>query len=66
MEYLGFNPCKADPNIWMKKAKRADNTNYRKYILLYVDDYLAILVDPESIVQKTNWEVISDEGSFYR
>ena len=50
MEYLGFSPCKADADIWMKKAKRADNSDYWEYILLYVDDCLAISVDPESII----------------
>ena len=51
MEYLGLSPCKADPDIWMKKAKRADNTDYWEYVLLYVDDCLAISVSPESIVR---------------
>ena len=31
MEFLGFNPCKADPNIWMRKAKRVGNSNYWEY-----------------------------------
>ena len=51
MEYLGFSPCKADLDIWMRKAKRADNTDYWEYVLLYVDDCLAILVNSESIVR---------------
>ena len=34
MEYLGFNPWKADPDIWMRKAKRADNIDFWKYVLL--------------------------------
>ena len=49
MEYLGLSPCKADADIWMRKAKRAGNSDYWKYILLYVDDCLAISEDPESI-----------------
>ena len=28
MEYLEFSPCKADPDIWMRKVKRVDNSNY--------------------------------------
>ena len=38
MEFLGFNPCMADPDVWMRKAKRADNTDYWEYVLLYIDD----------------------------
>ena len=51
MEYLGFGPCKADADIWMRKAKRADNSDYWEYVLLYVDNCLAISEDPESIVR---------------
>ena len=49
MEYLGFSPCKADANIWMRK-ERADNTDYWEYVLLYIDDYLETSEDPELIV----------------
>ena len=41
IEYLGFSPCKADPNIWMRKAKRADNTNYWEYILYVLTPLLS-------------------------
>ena len=51
MEYFGFSPCKADADIWMRKAKRANNTNYWEYVILYVDDCLEISVDPDSIVR---------------
>ena len=50
MEFLDFNPCKADPDIWMRKAKRTDSTDYWEYVLLYVDDCIAISTDPEAIV----------------
>ena len=39
MEYLGFSPCKADADIWMRKAKCANNTDYWEYVLLYVDNF---------------------------
>ena len=50
IEYLGFSPCKADADIWMRKAKRADNSDYWEYVLLYVDNCLCISEDPELIV----------------
>ena len=37
IEFLGFNPCMADPYIWMQKNKRDDNTNYLEHAFLYVD-----------------------------
>ena len=52
MDFLGFSPCKADPDIWMREAKRVDNSNYWEYVLLYVDDYIYISTDPEAIVKK--------------
>ena len=51
MEYLRFSPCKADPDIWMKKAKRVDNSDYWEQVLLYVDDCICISTDPEAIVR---------------
>ena len=50
-EFLGCNPYKADPDILMRKGKQDDNTDYWKYVLLYVDNCLYISVNPESIVQ---------------
>ncbi len=35
----------------MRAAKRKDNSDYYEYVLLYVDDCLAIGVDPESILR---------------
>ena len=51
MEYLGFSPCKSDADIWMRKAKRANNSDYWEYVLLYVDDCLCISENPKSIVR---------------
>ena len=33
-----FVLCLADPNVWMRPAKKADETEYYEYILLYVVD----------------------------
>ena len=34
---MGFSPCKADPCVWLRKAKCP--TNY-EYVAIYVDDLL--------------------------
>ena len=52
MEFLGFSPCKADPDVWMRKAKRKDNTDYWEYLLCYVDDTLAISESPRKILEE--------------
>ena len=46
MRTLEWKPCLADPDLWMKPMTRADdNSEYYAYILLYVDDCLAISED---------------------
>lgn len=42
MQHLGFNSCKADGNIWMRKALKEDGQPYWEYVLLYVDDALCV------------------------
>jgi hypothetical protein len=51
MKDLGFTSCKADPDIWMRGAARPNGSKYYEYVLFYVDDCLAISVDPNSILQ---------------
>lgn len=42
MEDLGFKECEADPDVWMRKAVKPDGTKYWEYVLIYVDDILAV------------------------
>ena len=52
MEHLNFTPCKADPDVWMRKAvKEEDNSPYWEYVLLYVDDALCVSMDPKSVLE---------------
>ena len=51
MEHLGFTPCKADADVWMRETKNSDGTTHWEYVLLYVNDCLCVLLDPESIIR---------------
>jgi hypothetical protein len=53
MEQLGWNPCIADRDLWMKEdAHPGDGVKYWAYILIYVDDILCAYHDPgTSLVQ---------------
>jgi hypothetical protein len=42
MHHLGYEPCKADPDLWMMPKTRDDGFEYYAYILIYVDDMLSI------------------------
>ena len=47
---MGFNPSKADADVWMKR-----NGNLWEYIAVYVDDLAIATKDPQAIInQLTN------------
>ena len=48
---LGFTSCLADPDIWMRRAKRADGSEIWEYVLLYTDECLVVSNRPESILR---------------
>jgi hypothetical protein len=47
---LGFQSSLADPNVWLRAAMKGDGEQYYEYVLMYVDDILAISVDAEAII----------------
>ena len=46
LDVVGFNPCKADPCIWLREMK----TKYEN-IAIYVDDLLIASNKPQQIIQ---------------
>ena len=50
MEAVNYFPCWDDPNVWMHKARKFDGTEYYEYMLLYVDDCIAIYEAPKEAV----------------
>ena len=42
MEMLKYQPCLADPDLWMRDAVDKNGREYYEYVLLYVDDCLVI------------------------
>jgi hypothetical protein len=43
MNHLGWNPCRADRDLWMKAEIRPDDgVLYWAYILIYVDEILCV------------------------
>ena len=51
MRHLDFQSCPADPDVWMRPAKKADGTNVYEYVLLYVDDVLVISERGEHVLR---------------
>ena len=50
MEALNYLPCRAGPDVWKCTARKSDDTEYYEYMLLYVDDFLAISETPKEAV----------------
>ena len=51
MRFLDFESCPADPDVWMRQAKKADGNTYYEYILLYTDDAIVISENAEDILR---------------
>ena len=52
MNFLEFTSCKADPDVWMRPATKADGSEYWEYVLLYCDDTLVISERGESVLRE--------------
>ena len=44
---LGFEGTQADPDVWRRRAKRPNGTEYYELCLVYVDDILLVSHDPK-------------------
>eukprot|EP00957_Ditylum_brightwellii_P114413 8722693-Ditylum_brightwellii.AAC.2 len=50
MIHLGFPPCKADSDVWMKAATTLCGFKYCQCVLIYVDDVLHIAYDTKQVM----------------
>jgi hypothetical protein len=60
---LKFTPCKADNDVWIKAAQKADGTRYYEMVLVYTDDVLVISTNPDAILCKIDQHFKLKEGS---
>jgi hypothetical protein len=64
MKHLGWHPCRADRDLWMKAETCPDDGFlYWAYILIYVDDILCVHHDPGSPLAKLDEYFNMKEGS---
>ena len=50
LDDMGFKSSIGDPDVWMKEATNSDGDEYYEYILVYVDNLLAIISDARSVI----------------
>ena len=51
MHHLSFRSCPANPDVWMRPAKKGDGSPCYDYVLLYMDDALMISDNAEFILR---------------
>jgi hypothetical protein len=62
--HLGWHPCRADRDLWMKAETRPDDgVSYWAYILIYVDDIVCVHNGPGSPLAKLDEYFKMKEGS---
>jgi hypothetical protein len=49
---MGFTSMMADPDVWLRAATKPDGELYYEYVLMYVDDILAMSCDTRSILEE--------------
>jgi hypothetical protein len=65
-KHLGWNPCRADRDLWMKAETRPDDgILYWAYILIYVDDILCVHHYPGAPLAKLDEYFKMKEGSIH-
>ena len=52
MEDMKFKSCPADPDVWMRPGTKSNGTHYWQYVLLYTDDILAMMENPEQFLRE--------------
>jgi hypothetical protein len=64
IKHLGWHPCRADRDLWMKaETHHDDGVSYWAYILIYVDNILCVHHDPGSPLAKLDEYFKMKEGS---
>ena len=51
MTELGFQSCKADPDVWFRPSIKSYGTDYYQYVLIFTDDILSIMEDTERFLR---------------
>ena len=52
LDEMGFNSSIADPDVWFSPATKSDSDQYYEFILVYIDDLLAISQYALSVIRE--------------
>jgi hypothetical protein len=48
---MGYRPTRADPDVWLRPAVKADGFEYYELVLCYVDDVLSMSANPKTTLR---------------
>jgi hypothetical protein len=60
---MGFSACLVNGDVWLRPAIKPYGAQYYEYILVYVEDILAISLDPQSIMDTLSERYTLKAGS---
>ena len=63
IEGLGYTMCRADNDVWMRKAVKVNGTKIWEYVLVYTDDLLVVGINPQETLDKIDQHYKMKGGS---
>ncbi len=61
--HLVFKPCRADQDVWYRRAKKPDGSEYYEYVLVYTDDMLVVSHAPKDVLNMVDQHYKLKPGS---
>ena len=58
LDESGFQSSPADPDVWLRPAVKPDREEYYEWVLMYVDDILAISMGPTFILKSMEGDTV--------
>ena len=58
LDEIGFQSSPADPDVWLRPAVKFNGEEYYEWFLMYVDDILAISMDPTAILKSMEGDTV--------
>ena len=59
LDEIGFKSSPADPNVWLRPGIKDDGSEYYEYMLMYVDDVLAISTNAKQLLRSLEGDTVS-------
>ena len=56
LDEIGFKSSPADPDVWLRPAVKDDGEEYYEYVMMYVDDILAISMRATEVLESLKTE----------